>query len=189
MWMKKIVDSLGRRRAVEDERWSERDVVRKLGEVEKKITDAIEDAAETNAVAILAATQAIVAAIQGAAPPEQPVAGKFTLLVGGIPMGAPVTVQIGLSGGTSTFVETSTTGAIVPGVSPTVYASDTPTVATIDTTGKWVVVGVGIANITAADPGTSPVISDTVVLTVTPVAVPVPVAGVFTLIPNAQARR
>lgn len=65
-----------------DDRGSERDVVRTLWEVEKKLSDAIEDSAEKQIretrkaaadqlAAIQASTAAIVAAIQGIAPPSE----------------------------------------------------------------------------------------------------------------------
>jgi hypothetical protein len=52
-----------------DERWSDRDVVRKLDEVQKHIIEAIEDSTQANARAMQASTDAIVAAIQGSEPP------------------------------------------------------------------------------------------------------------------------
>jgi hypothetical protein len=52
-----------------DERWSDRDVVRKLEEVQKHIIEAIEDSTQANARAMQASTDAIVAAIQGSEPP------------------------------------------------------------------------------------------------------------------------
>jgi hypothetical protein len=59
-----------------DERWSERDVVRKLNELEeaeksntKNIIEAIKDSMQANARAMQASTDAIVAAIQGSEPP------------------------------------------------------------------------------------------------------------------------
>jgi hypothetical protein len=122
------------------------------------------------------------------APPKADTA-TLTLIVQGVTMGNPVTVQLGLSGGVSHFVESvKASGVIVPAIGPVAYTSDNPSVATIDpSTGNWVPVAVGTANISALDQGNG--LTDTVALTV--IAAPPPVAdtAVLTLVPNATIRR
>ena len=133
--------------------------------------------------------RAVAEALKALAAPKADTA-KLTLYVKGEPlMGSPVTVQLGLSGGVSNFVESvKATGVIVPAIGPVVYASDTPAVATIDpNTGVWVPVAVGTANLSALDQGNG--LTDTVALSV--IAAPPPVAdtAVLTLVPNATKRR
>lgn len=174
---------------------STQDVIRRLNEIEdnlQKRIAAVEEDVQENSAAIAKAEQDILTAISGSNPPEA-VAGKFTLIVGGIPMpGVTVTVPVTLSGGTSTFIETAADGTVVPNVGPVIYASDAdgtagkPLVASIDASGNWKPLGPGVANLSALDQGNG--LTDTVALTVTPGAPPPAVKGTFTLIPNATRR-
>lgn len=148
-----------------DERWSDRDVVQELKRLEKKLIDAIEDAAEANTKAIQASTDAIVAAIQGSAPPEKAVAANLTYSIGGIPMGAPVTGAPGNTG-TPTFAEADVNGASVAPIGPVIYASDNTAVVTVDSsTGVATLVSAGTANVSALDQGNG--LTDSVAFTVT----------------------
>lgn len=166
-----------------DERWSDRDVVRELKELErlivqqnKKLADAIEDAAEDTIKAIKASTDAIVAAIQGSAPPEKAVSANLTYSIGGVPMGAPVSGAPGNTA-TPTFAEAAADGSAVAPIGPVIFASDNTAIVSVDaSTGIATLVAAGTANVSALDQGNG--LTDSVAFTVTAV---VPVATTATL--------
>jgi hypothetical protein len=172
-----------------DDRGSERDVVRTLWEVEKKLSDAIEDAAEKQIretrkaaadqlAAIQASTAAIVAAIQGIAPPSE--ATKLVLqyiLQGGTIMGAPVTGTAGQVYDPSIVESNPTTPSIQP-IGPLAFASDNVAAVTVDAvSGIATLVAAGTANVSVIDQGNG--LTDTVAFTVT--AAPPPVATALAL--------
>lgn len=181
----KFVDLMRWRRTVDerDERWSDRDVVKELRELarlivqqDKKLADAIEDGAEDTIRAIKASTAAIVAAIQGSAPPEKAVEATLTYSIGGNPMGAPVSGAPGNTA-TPTFSEADANGVSVAPIGPVIFASDNTAIVSVDaSTGIATLVAAGTANVSALDSGNG--LTDSVAFTVTAV---VPVATTATL--------
>lgn len=181
----KFVDLMRWRRTVDerDERWSDRDVVKELRELarlivqqDKKLADAIEDGAEDTIRAIKASTAAIVAAIQGSAPPEKAVTAVLTYSIGGNPMGAPVSGAPGNTA-TPTFSEADANGVSVAPIGPVIFASDNTAIVSVDaSTGIATLVAAGTANVSALDSGNG--LTDSVAFTVTAV---VPVATTATL--------
>src|SRR5580704_8925129 len=132
MWIKDLVSSFSRWHSMGDqEHRNSNDVIRRLNEVEENLADGLKELADyferrIDRVedALKKDTADILAAIAGIVPPPEAVSAKLTLLIGGIPMGAPVTIQNTLSGGTSTFVESTAAGVVVPAIGPLTYASD-----------------------------------------------------------------
>lgn len=82
----------------------------------------------------------------------------------------PLTVQLNDKPGTAVFLEwsgLSGTGIVVPPVGAVTFASDNPSVATVDQNGLLAYVSAGVATISAVDAGNSLTASD--VLTISPV--------------------
>jgi hypothetical protein len=101
----------------------------------------------------------------------------------------PATIQVGQTA-TATFLEWSGpngTGVQVPPSGAVSYASDTPSVATVDpNTGIATGVGPGTANISGTDAGNNLTASD--VLTVQAAPPPPAVSATLTLVANSAAR-
>jgi hypothetical protein len=203
---RKIVSWINRRRDVErederrDERWSDKDVVGELKQLERllveqqkerekqqrKLTDAVEDAAEDTIKAIKHSTDAIVAAIQGSAPPEKAVSANLTYtLIGGTMPGNTLSGAPGNTA-TPTFTEAAADGTSVAPIGPVIYASDNTAVATVDAAGIMTLVAGGSANVSALDQGNG--LSDSVAVTVTAV-VPVATSASLSYSLNPARRR
>jgi hypothetical protein len=101
----------------------------------------------------------------------------------------PATIQVGGTA-TATYLEwsgPSGTGIQVPPTGTVTYASDTPSVATVDpNSGICTGVGAGTANISGVDSGTSLSASD--VLTVTAPPPPPAVSATLNLVANSSAK-
>ena len=86
----------------------------------------------------------------------------------GNPMGQPLKVHISDTPGMASvqeFTGTNGTGTLVPPIGPVVFASDNPSVATVDpASGQLAYVTAGTANISAVDQGNG--LSDSTALTI-----------------------
>lgn len=83
----------------------------------------------------------------------------------------PATIVVGGNGARALFEEfsgPSGTGVVVPPIGPVVYASDAPSVATVDASGNVVAVAAGTANISALDQGNGLTASDALTVTAAP---------------------
>ena len=168
--MKDLVRLFSRRQMMgENDDRSNRDVIRRLNEVEKSIKDAIEDSSE----AIISAIQAIVPV----PPPPEAVAAKLQYTIQGGTMGSPVSGVVGNTA-TPVFAEATATGVAVAPIGPVVYASDNPANVTVDpNTGIVTLVAAGTANVSALDQGNG--LTDSCAFTVS--AAPPPVATTASL--------
>jgi hypothetical protein len=99
----------------------------------------------------------------------------------------PATLVVGGKGATAVYKEwdgPNGTGIEVKPLSPVVYSSDDPTIATVDpTTGAVTAIAVGTTNINGVDPSSGLKASDVVTVTAVPPP-PKPVSATLTLTAN-----
>lgn len=99
----------------------------------------------------------------------------------------PATIVVGGNGAKFVFTEFSGpngTGSIVPPSGPITYASDAPSVATVDSDGNVTAVAPGTANISGLDPASANQVTASDVCTVTAAPPPVAVSATGVLTAN-----